>query len=109
MGDMTGNALVTGGSRRVGRGCGLAPDREGADVALTYVENRDAAEATAEEIRALGRRAVVLQADVGDASACVRVVQGAIEELGPLKYLVANAANGTFATIDDFTLEEWDY
>ena len=106
---MDGNALVTGGSRGIGRGCALALAREGADVALTYVENRDAAEATAEEIRSLGRRALVLQADVGDASACVRAVQDTIEELGPLRYLVANAANGTFASIDDTTLDEWDY
>jgi len=106
---MDGNALVTGGSRGIGRGCALALAREGVDVAISYVEHREAAEATAEEIRALGRRAIVVQADVGDPAACVHAVQAAVEELGPLTYLVANAANGTFAAIDDTTLEDWDY
>ena len=106
---MDGNALVTGGSRGIGRGCALALAREGVDVAITYVENRDAAEQTAEEIRGLGRRAVVIQCDVGDADSCRSAVEQAISELGPLTYLVSNAANGTFAPIEEMTVEDWDY
>ena len=107
-GELQGNALVTGGSRGIGRSCALAAARRGADVALTYVANREAAEATAEEIRALGRRAVVIQGDVGVAADNVNAVEAAIAELGPLRYLVANAAAGTFGLTDELTVEQWD-
>ncbi|HEX8752880.1 MAG TPA: SDR family oxidoreductase [Solirubrobacterales bacterium] len=106
--ELNGNALVTGGSRGIGRSCALAAARRGADVAITYVENRDAAEATAEEIRALGRRAAVVRADVGSVEDCVRAVETAIEELGALRYLVANAAAGTFGLVEELTAEQWD-
>jgi enoyl-[acyl-carrier protein] reductase III len=106
---MPGSALVTGGSRGIGRACALALAQRGADVAITYVENSDAAEATAEAIRGMGRRALVLQGDAASADANVALADRAIEELGPLRYLVCNAANGTFATVDDLTAEDWDY
>ena len=106
---LTGTALITGGSRGIGRACALTLAARGADVALSYVENRDAAEATAEEIRAMGRQATVLQADVADASANADLVNGAVEQLGPLRYLICNAANGTFGTIDELTAEAWDH
>lgn len=105
---MSGSALVTGGSRGIGRACALALARRGADVTITYVENAEAAEATASEIRGMGRRVAVLRADVGDAEDCVAAVEGAIAELGPLRYLVANAANGTFGGTDELTAEDWD-
>src|SRR5215218_1665982 len=107
--DLSGTALVTGGSRGIGRACALALAERGADVALSYVENHDAAVATAEEIRGMGRRALVVQGDAGSAEANVALADRAIEELGPLRYLVCNAANGTFATVDDLTAKDWDY
>jgi enoyl-[acyl-carrier protein] reductase III len=106
---MEGNALITGGSRGIGRACALALAGRGVDVAISYLTNRAAAEATASEIEAMGRRAVVLQADVGDADATRAVADRAIELLGGLDYLVANAANGQFGTIDELTAEHWDY
>jgi len=106
---MDGNALVTGGSRGIGRACALELARGGCDVALSYVSNREAAEETAQEIRGLGRRAVVLQGDAGEVEANLAVVDGAIAELGPLRYLVCNAANGTFAPVADMTVADWDY
>jgi enoyl-[acyl-carrier protein] reductase III len=109
MSDLTGNALVTGGSRGIGRSCALSLAARGADVAITYVQNADAAERTAEEIRALGRRAVTIQGDVGVAEDNIAAVETAIAELGPLRYLVANAANGTFGLTSELTVEEWDY
>jgi enoyl-[acyl-carrier protein] reductase III len=106
---MRGNALVTGGSRGIGRACALALAARGADVAISYIEHEDAAKATAEEIRALGRRAVVLQGDVSDAAQAAALADDAIEQLGPLRHLVCNAANGTFATSDEVTVEQWDH
>jgi enoyl-[acyl-carrier protein] reductase III len=108
-GDLKGNALVTGGSRGIGRSIALAAARRGADVAISYVANEEAAQATAEEIRALGRRAAVVQGDVGEAADCERVVAEAIDQLGPLTYLAANAANGSFGLTDELTVEQWDY
>jgi enoyl-[acyl-carrier protein] reductase III len=108
-GELKGNALVTGGSRGIGRSCALAAARRGADVAITYVANKEAAEATAEDIRTLGRRAVVIQGDVGEPDDNARAVEVAIAELGPLRYLVANAANGTFGLTSELSVEQWDY
>jgi enoyl-[acyl-carrier protein] reductase III len=109
MDGIEGNALVTAGSRGIGRSCALALAARGADVAITYVVNADAAEATAEQIRALGRRAVTIQSDVGVAADNIAAVERAIAELGPLRYLVANAAAGSFGLTEDLTLEERDY
>jgi len=106
---LAGSALVTGGSRGIGRACALLLAARGADVALSYIENREAAEATAAEIRGMGRRVVVLQGDAGDAAANAALVDGAVDELGPLRYLVCNAANGTFGAFDELTAEQWDY
>jgi enoyl-[acyl-carrier protein] reductase III len=108
-GELKGSALVTGGSRGIGRSCALAAARRGADVAITYVTNEEAAQRTAEEIRALGRRSVVIQGDVGKADDNARAVEEAVAELGSLRYLVANAAAGTFGTTDELTVEQWDY
>jgi enoyl-[acyl-carrier protein] reductase III len=106
---MNGNALVTGGSRGIGRACALALAARGVDVALTYVENREAAEATAAEIRTLERRALVLHADAASAEANAAAVAAAVEQLGPLRYLVCNAANGSFGTLAELSVEQWDH
>jgi enoyl-[acyl-carrier protein] reductase III len=108
-GELKGNALVTGGSRGIGRSCALAAARRGADVAISYIVNEEAAEATAAEIRALGQRATVVRGDVSNAADNIRMVEEAVAELGPLSYLVANAANGTFGATEELTVEDWDY
>jgi enoyl-[acyl-carrier protein] reductase III len=107
--DLQGAALVTGGSRGIGRACALELARRGADVAITYIANREAAEATAGEIEALGRRAVILQGDVADADAVGAMADGAIAALGGLRYVVGNAANGEFGGVEALTVEAWDY
>jgi len=84
-------ALVTGGGRGIGRGIVLELAREGAEVAVNYRRDRDAAEATVAEVRALGRRAVALQADVADYAAVQAMVGSAVAEFGKLDIVVANA------------------
>ncbi len=92
MGKLDGRtALVTGGGRGIGRGIVVEFAREGADVAINYRRDRDAAEATAAEVRALGRRATAIQADVGDREAVDRMVAEAVAFLGHLDVAVANS------------------
>lgn len=88
-------ALVTGGSRGIGRGIALAFARAGADVAVGYRREAAAAAAVVKEIEALGRRAVALSADVRDAEAVEALVRGTVERLGGLDVVVANAGVAT--------------
>lgn len=90
-------ALVTGGSRGIGAAIAVALAARGADVAINYHSNRDAAEAVAAHVRALGRKAGVYQADVGDAEACERMAEAVGRELGPVGILVNNAGIGSVA------------
>ncbi len=84
-------ALVTGGSRGIGRGIALELARRGADVVINYNSNSTAADAVVEEIRAMGRTAAAIQADVSDFEAAGGLVKGAVEVLGGLTILVNNA------------------
>ena len=91
---------MTGGGRGIGRGIVLEFAREGADLAINYRRDREAAEATAAEVRALGRRAVVLQADVGEGEA--------VAFLGGLDVAVANSGVAArVATIAKTEPAEW--
>src|SRR2546428_8364067 len=92
MGKLDGKtALVTGGGRGIGRGIVVEFAGEGADVAINYRRDREAAEAAAAEVRALGRRAVVLQADVGEREGVEAMVAHAVELLGGLDVAVADS------------------
>ncbi len=109
MGKLEGKtALVTGGGRGIGRGIVVELAREGADVAINYRRDREAAEATAAEVRALGRRAVVLQADVGEREAVEPMVARAVEFLGGLDVAVANSGVAArVATVAKTDPAEW--
>jgi 3-oxoacyl-[acyl-carrier protein] reductase len=101
-------ALVTGGGRGIGRGIALEFAREGADVAVNYRRDGTAAEATAAEIRALGRRAVALQADVSERDAVDALVARAVEFLGGLDIAVANSGVASrVAAVAQLDPAEW--
>ena len=85
-------ALVTGANRGIGRGCALEMARRGADIAVNYRQHSDEAEKVASEIRALGRRSIVLQADVSNRQQDQEMVTATVKQLGRLDILVANAA-----------------
>src|SRR5690606_15390134 len=73
--------LVTGGSRGLGRAAARSLARDGHDIVLTYLSNRDAARSTMAEVEALGRRAVALQLDTGDVRRFPRFVDELREAL----------------------------
>ncbi|HXW09279.1 MAG TPA: SDR family oxidoreductase [Steroidobacteraceae bacterium] len=85
-------ALVTGGDSGIGRAVAIAYAKEGADVAIVYLEEHGDARETAAEIEKLGRRCVTLAADLSEVDECHRVVDEAMARLGRLDVLVNNAA-----------------
>src|SRR5436853_4788299 len=87
-------ALVTGGSRGIGKAIALRLARGGADVAINYSRSAEHAEAAADEIRELGVRAMALRADVGDRDAVYAMVQAAVQQFGRIDVLVNSAARG---------------
>lgn len=101
-------ALVTGGSRGIGAATALRLAQDGADVALTFEHARDKAEAVAAQVRALGRKAVVLQADSADPAAVTGAVDKAAAELGGLDILVNNAGIWHYGEVGSWSLDEID-
>jgi 3-oxoacyl-[acyl-carrier protein] reductase len=96
-------ALVTGGSRGIGRAVAIALADEGADVAINYVSSETAARDVAEHIKKMGRRAILAQADVSDYPDTFRMAQDVLREFGHLDILVNNAginSDKTFTKMD---------
>jgi 2-deoxy-D-gluconate 3-dehydrogenase len=88
-------ALVTGASRGIGRAIALGLAEAGADVALS-ARDEEALQSLAKEVDALGRKAIVLPADVTDADACRQLVEDAVAGLGQLDVLVNNAGGSSY-------------
>jgi NAD(P)-dependent dehydrogenase (short-subunit alcohol dehydrogenase family) len=100
-------ALVTGGSRGIGRAICLALAEDGADVAVNYRRDDAAASKTVAAIEALGRKARAYQASVDDFDALAVMVAGAEKELGPIDILVNNAAYGPYRPTLEFSAEDF--
>ena len=95
MSDFKGKvALVTGGTRGIGKAIALRLARGGADVVINYSRSAQAADAAVAEIAALGVRAEAMQCDVGDREAVFAMVQSAGERFGRIDVLVNSAARG---------------
>lgn len=101
-------AFVTGGAKRLGRAIALKLAQSGWDVAIHCHSSRQDAEATAAEIRALGRRALVLQADLGQEAEVEKLIPAINRELGPLTCLVNNASVFEMDKVDTATRDSWD-
>jgi len=100
-------ALVTGG-RRIGIVVARELARSGADVALVYRRSRPEADEAADAVRTVGRRALVLQADLADGDACSRVVDETVREFGRLDVLVNMASRYQTKALDDLSIGDWD-
>lgn len=101
-------ALVTGSSRGIGRGIALALAEAGADVVVNCMGNVDAAEEVAEKIRAFGRKALVVKANVSEADQVKMLFDKVVEEFGRLDILVNNAGTSQDKDIFEMTYEDWD-
>ena len=107
-------ALVTGGSRGLGRASALSLADSGVDVILTYVSNDSSAQAVVTEIQAKGRRAVALQLDVGNSKTfaafaeAMRAALAATWQAERFDYLVNNAGIGIHASFEQTTEEQFD-
>jgi 3-oxoacyl-[acyl-carrier protein] reductase len=108
--DLSGKvALVTGGSRGLGRAIALAFAGQGADVAINYRGNASAAEEVSAAIRDLGRRALTIQGDTSAGrEACEAIVRAAIDELGRVDILVNNAGITRDDLLMRMSADAWD-
>jgi NAD(P)-dependent dehydrogenase (short-subunit alcohol dehydrogenase family) len=100
-------ALVTGASRGIGRAIALAFTREGADVALNCSASVEAAREVAGEIKKLGRRAMVVRADVADRIAVDGMVKKVVAGLGKIDILVNNAGMSVVGASADLDEKSW--
>ncbi|MFW6056971.1 MAG: SDR family NAD(P)-dependent oxidoreductase, partial [Chloroflexota bacterium] len=99
-------ALITGGSRGIGRQSALAFARQGADIVVTSRTLSDL-EKVAEEVRALGRKALAISVDVSDSAQIYAAVERANQELGKVDILVNNAGLHLVERFSEGTQEGW--
>ncbi len=103
-----GAALVTGGGKRIGKAICLELARAGFDVVIHHRGSKDAAQAVAEEVRALGRRAALVQGDLSVEAEVRGIVPSAVAALGPLAVLVNNASVFEDDRVGALERQTWD-
>lgn len=101
-------AVVTGGSRGIGRAMAISLAEAGADVAVNYLERKAEAESVAEAIAKMGCRAIAVGADVSRADQVASLVSTAERELGPIDVLINNAGLALIRGIDQLTESDFD-
>src|SRR5688572_27916111 len=107
--DLSGKAaVVTGGSRGIGRAIAVRLARQGADVCFSYRANAAAAAQTASEVEALGRQALAVEADVSGLDSAQALVSAALERFGKVDILVNNAGITRDDLIMRMSLEAWE-
>jgi len=102
-------ALVTGSSRGVGKAIALALAKQGYDIVVNYARSKTAAEETAREIESLGRRALVIKANVGDTAKIHTMFETIQAEFGRLDLFINNAASGVQRPIMELEEKHWDW
>jgi NAD(P)-dependent dehydrogenase (short-subunit alcohol dehydrogenase family) len=106
--DLTSRAALITGTRRIGAVVATELARAGADVALVYNRSRTEADETAAAVKALGRRATVLHANLREPDACERVIEETVDAFGRLDVLITMASVYRRRPIDDITLDDWN-
>ena len=109
MGKLDGKvAIVTGGTRGIGKAVALAYAREGANVAINYTRSEDAAVAIVGEIKQMGRKGLAFKVDVANGKEVKDMVDQVIKEFGQVNILVNNAGISMPAMLYKMTEEQWD-
>jgi NAD(P)-dependent dehydrogenase (short-subunit alcohol dehydrogenase family) len=101
-------AIVTGGDSGIGRAVAVLYAREGANVAVVYLDEHEDAEETKSAVEAEGRRCITISGDVADPKFCEEAVNKAVKAFGKLDLLVNNAAFQQHARLEDITEEHFD-
>jgi enoyl-[acyl-carrier protein] reductase III len=102
-------ALITGSSRGIGKATAIRLAKEGYDIVINYARSKSAALETAKEIEALGRKALIIKANVGDVDK-IKLMFGQIEEtFGRLDVFVSNAASGVLRPVMELEETHWDW
>ena len=105
-------AVITGGDSGIGRAVAIAFAREGADVLISYLDEREDADAreTARHVGEAGRRCVLVPGDIAEAAHCRAVIDRAVREFGRIDILVNNAAfQRTYGSLEEIPDDEWEY
>ncbi|RPH92755.1 SDR family NAD(P)-dependent oxidoreductase, partial [candidate division KSB1 bacterium] len=100
-------ALITGGSRGIGRGCAIKLAQAGADVVINYLEREDAAHEVAEWVKGIGRRAHLIKADVCDEVQVAYMFDQIQTEFGRLDILVNNVGPFIVRSVLKMSPDEW--
>jgi len=109
-GKLTGRkAIITGGDSGIGRAVAIAFAREGADVAISYLNEHEDANETARLVEEAGRTALLIPGDISSEEQCKYIVQNTLDKFGQIDILVNNAAyQMSRDSIQDISAEEWD-
>jgi NAD(P)-dependent dehydrogenase (short-subunit alcohol dehydrogenase family) len=101
-------ALITGGDSGIGRAVAIAYAREGADVAISYLDEHEDAKDTARYVEEAGRQCLLLPGDLAQKEQCLAIVDKTVERFGRIDVLVNNAAfQMTHESLDEIPDEEW--
>jgi 3-oxoacyl-[acyl-carrier protein] reductase len=100
-------ALITGGSRGIGRGIAVRMAADGARVAIAYRSNKVAAQTTLRQLQAAGADCVAIECDITDAARAEQLIKSVAERFGRLDVLVNNVGEFRWSTIADGSLTEW--
>jgi NAD(P)-dependent dehydrogenase (short-subunit alcohol dehydrogenase family) len=109
-GKLTGRkAIITGGDSGIGRAVAIAFAREGADVAISYLNEHEDANETARLVEEAGRSALLIPGDISSEEHCKYIIQNTLDKFGQIDILVNNAAyQMSRDSIQDISSEEWD-
>lgn len=101
-------ALITGGSRGIGKACAIALAQAGHDIAINYRSDLQSALETQKEIRSLGRRAEIYQANMGKSEEINQMINSVLNDFGRIDVLVHNAGTGNRVQFSDLTPDIWN-
>jgi 3-oxoacyl-[acyl-carrier protein] reductase len=100
-------ALITGGSRGIGKGIALRLAQEGARVAIAYRSNKTAAQQTLRQLQTSGADCVAVETDISDAALAEQLVRTVVDRFGRLDVVVNNVGDFRWGTVGESSLEDW--